>query len=766
MTSALDLNPQNQPRRRSQQKRSAASIQKRPPLRERSSSEANELPSSSPKRHTRQSGSYDGHAKPYNSSGRTPAFAPERTHERTTTFETTAKVMVTNTVDYGVMHHEPSVRVPNLTKAKGRQTKPNRINTKDGASTMSSPKRGANPTANIPYGSDTPTSTWFSPTTATPPLSPPKSNISAVFPFPAVPSQGPPPIPTRRRSLYTNTEAVSPDAQTVPVVLSSSPPPRQPEGPRPPHSASTTDPSATAKQVNRRSSGARYTAFPPPLKSPKRQSLVGPRDPHRSSVTSIGPGHTPIDFSASNAPWPMNPGSTGQPRPISAVSSSAQEPPKGTPSAHLSIQRHPLRQSPTTLAWAGPYTQGTGEPPSEPSTAHQSRQVWSTHLSTIPSESERTSRSMTEVSSTAGPYAIGGAYTLQSHASSGVLPTTPYGPRAPLMPAPLFSPPKTRDSDEGRDALAALRSPTLRPNRPPNANRLSAESNMSGRSSYLGGALPTWVQLYYSRGERASMIDYLGRESPNRGTPSPRRGPPSPPRVAPSPESSSGPSESPESDTIPIVLTRPRNRPYEDPNVPHQAGYGVGAALTADTPIRSAAMAASAPYHDESAFLYPRSTPRPAMQIRSPSASPYLQHDQRAAARMSAWQVPSLDEPVHNRFFSRCNRQIILFCLGFLIPPLWMVAAVLPLPYRPEIRNVGTPSELKLEQEMYNKLGPVDERRYAKARWWRTLNSIMSAVGLVITGIMVSTRILSFSPRLCKKRSEMKTFSTSSSSSS
>ena len=523
----------------------------------------------------------------------------------------------------------------------------------------------------------------------------------------------------------------------MPLVLSSSPPPRQTERSKL-QSPSTADPSAAAKQVNRRSSGARYTAFPPPLKSPKRQSLVGPRDPNRSSVTPAGPGHTPIDFSASNAPWPMNPGSAGQLRPISNVSSSAQELPRGTSSEHLSIQRHPLRQSPTTLAWAGPYTQGNDEPHSEPSTAHQSRQVWSTHLSTIPSESERTSRSMTEVSPAAGPYAFGGAYTLQSHASSGVLPNTPYGSNTPLMPAPLFSPPKTRDSDEGRDAVTALRSPMLRPNRPPSQNRLSAASNVSGRSSVLGGALPTWVQLYYSRGERASMIDYMGRESPKRGTPSPRRGQPSPPRVAPSPESSSGPSESPESDTIPIVLTRPRNRPYEDSNDPYQAEYGVGAALTADTPIRSAAMAASAPYHDESAFLYPRSTPRPAMQIRSPSASPYLQHDQRAAARMSAWQAPSLDEPLRERFFSRCNRQIILFCLGFLIPPLWMVAAVLPLPYRPEIRNVGTPSELKLEQEMYNKLGPVDERRYAKARWWRTLNSIMSAVGLVITGIMVS----------------------------
>ena len=732
MTSALDLSPhsQNQPRRRSQQ-------QRRPPLRERSSSEANELLSSSPKRHTRQSGSYDGHAKPYNTSARTPAFAPAYSHEHPTISETTAKVMVTDRVDYGFTHHEPPVRVPNLTNSKGGQPKPSRINTRGDASSISSPKHGARQNANASSTTHA-TATWFSPTTATPPTSPPQSSISANFPFPAVPSQGAPPIPPRRRSLYTNTESTSPDAQTVPVVLSSSPPPRQQPGGS--TSKSTTlETSAATRQVNRRSSGARYTAFPPPLKSPKRQSFVGSRDPNRLSATSIGPGHTPIDFSASNTPWPMLQGSTGQPGHGSTTSSKAREAPKEVSSGHLSIQRHPLRQSPTNLAWAGPYTSGTGDPPlPEPSTAHQSRQVYSAHLSTIPSESERTSRSMTEISSTAGPHIMGAPYTFQSHASSGVLPTGVYNSGTPLVPAPLFSPPKARDSDEKQDTVTALRSPTLKPPKPPNAYRLSAESNVSGRSSYLGGALPTWVQLYYSRGERASMIDYAARESPTRETPSPKRGLPSPPRAAPSPESSSGPSESPESDTIPIVLTRPRNRPYEDANSPHQAGYEVGAALTADTPVRSAAMAASAPYHDEAAFLHPRSTPRPAMQIRSPSASPYLHQDQRAAARISAWQVPSLDEPVHDRFFSRCNRQIILFCLGFLFPPLWMVGAVLPLPYRPEIRNIGTPTELKLEQEMYNKLGPVDERRYAKARWWRTLNSIMSAVGLIITGIMVS----------------------------
>ena len=726
MTSAPDIKNPRYPPKRTQNRGSNASLQKRSPLRERSSSETNELPPLTARRHHRQSGSYDDRTK-HVASRQAPASLTGRSYETGAATDNITRVTPATKANYGVLQQQPPARIPDLTKNKSGQRNPGRINTKDNLPSASPPSYEESNYKAHTASTSTPSASWFSPTTATPPTSPPRSSLSSTFPFPAVPSQGVPPVPVRRRSLLPEGETRSPDAQTVPVVLSSSPASGQPEASLSKPTVST-DPLAATKLANRRSSGARYTAFPPPLKSPKRQSLTNARDPNRASVTSIGPGNTPIDFFASSVPWPMNQGSVEQNRPVSNVSRSGPEAAKSAPLDHLSIQHHPLRQSPTNPAWGGPQPVTSDEPLIDTSTTHQSRQAWSAHLSTIHSESERTSRSVTEVSSTPGAHTTVGPYTLQSHASSGVLPAGLYNTAAPLIPAPLFSPPKPRHSEEERDMVSSLPTPMLRSNQPAYANRMSVASNFSARSSYMGDMLPPWVQLYYSQGGRESMIErVVGRTSPLRKAPSPR-GPATP--------ESDGPSDSPESDTIPIVLTRPRNRPYEDASPP-RAGYGVGAAYTADMPVRSAAMAASAPYHDDGAFLHPRSTPRPAMQVRSPSASPYLQQDQRTAARLSAWQVPSLDEPVRGQYFSRCNRQIILFCLGFLFPPFWMVAAVLPLPYRPEIRNVGTPSELKLEKDLATKVGPIDERRFAKARWWRRLNSIMSVIGFVITGIMV-----------------------------
>lgn len=48
--------------------------------------------------------------------------------------------------------------------------------------------------------------------------------------------------------------------------------------------------------------------------------------------------------------------------------------------------------------------------------------------------------------------------------------------------------------------------------------------------------------------------------------------------------------------------------------------------------------------------------------------SPHLARDRRSQAFVNAWRVPSLDESFENHVFSRCNRQIFLFCLGFVLP--------------------------------------------------------------------------------------------------
>lgn len=41
-------------------------------------------------------------------------------------------------------------------------------------------------------------------------------------------------------------------------------------------------------------------------------------------------------------------------------------------------------------------------------------------------------------------------------------------------------------------------------------------------------------------------------------------------------------------------------------------------------------------------------------------------------------------------------------------------------------------------RDLENALDPVDERRYENARWWRSLNQLMSIVGILIIAAIVS----------------------------
>lgn len=78
---------------------------------------------------------------------------------------------------------------------------------------------------------------------------------------------------------------------------------------------------------------------------------------------------------------------------------------------------------------------------------------------------------------------------------------------------------------------------------------------------------------------------------------------------------------------------------------------------------------------------------------------------------------------------------------------VWMVAAFLPLPKRPQVyanpdalpSNAGM-SEIG-SQAYPNSVVPsetsLDERRWQKARWWRRVNRIMSIMGLLIIGAVV-----------------------------
>ncbi|EMC96723.1 hypothetical protein BAUCODRAFT_487064 [Baudoinia panamericana UAMH 10762] len=121
--------------------------------------------------------------------------------------------------------------------------------------------------------------------------------------------------------------------------------------------------------------------------------------------------------------------------------------------------------------------------------------------------------------------------------------------------------------------------------------------------------------------------------------------------------------------------------------------------------------------------------------------------------RLSAWRPPSVVESLDTLINSRCNRQILLFCLGFICPLLWMLASVLPLPKRPsdadESEKGNGASEEDVQSAMMKHEAGFAERRWrdektwTKARWWRTLNRVMSVIGVLIIGAVIAIAVVS-----------------------
>ncbi|RMY39528.1 hypothetical protein D0866_01874 [Hortaea werneckii] len=134
--------------------------------------------------------------------------------------------------------------------------------------------------------------------------------------------------------------------------------------------------------------------------------------------------------------------------------------------------------------------------------------------------------------------------------------------------------------------------------------------------------------------------------------------------------------------------------------------------------------------------------------------NPSLLPTKRASAPLSAWRAPSFSESLGTLVYSRCNRQILLFAVGFLCPLLWMLAAVLPLPKRPISaedleKSIGGGSEEDIAAALTkHEAGDAEkrwreEKNWLKARWWRTLNRIMSVIGvMIIVAVIVVAVVL------------------------
>ena len=69
---------------------------------------------------------------------------------------------------------------------------------------------------------------------------------------------------------------------------------------------------------------------------------------------------------------------------------------------------------------------------------------------------------------------------------------------------------------------------------------------------------------------------------------------------------------------------------------------------------------------------------------------------------------------------------------------VWMVAAVLPLPPNPKLNQKPRESQMDIERQLERNFGPVDDKSYRKATWWRNLNRVMSGLGTLPIGVIVS----------------------------
>jgi hypothetical protein len=64
------------------------------------------------------------------------------------------------------------------------------------------------------------------------------------------------------------------------------------------------------------------------------------------------------------------------------------------------------------------------------------------------------------------------------------------------------------------------------------------------------------------------------------------------------------------------------------------------------------------------------------------------------------------------------------------------------LPLDPNVTGTPTASQVDLEQQFAQHMGPADDKAFQKATWWRNLNRIMSGVGTLLIGVIVALAIL------------------------
>ncbi|KAH7308232.1 hypothetical protein B0I35DRAFT_483505 [Stachybotrys elegans] len=277
-----------------------------------------------------------------------------------------------------------------------------------------------------------------------------------------------------------------------------------------------------------------------------------------------------------------------------------------------------------------------------------------------------------------------------------------------------------RDHDEDGDGLADLHDHTH-----PSRNRLasfvsthsadrniwsSGSSRANSFSNYNNSAIPGWARLYYGSGERRLLIQPSSDSLRSQFLDSR----PTSSRLSPSPSME-------RFSSYRFPGRRPRDQDVEGR---HYRTPGNGSTDTSSNPI-----------------MY---VTRGLRRRTSSLWSPHLQHDKRPT-RYSIWEPPSTVWSTEGGSTSYRNVQVILFVIGFIFPLAWMIAAVLPLPKNPQLETaerLQSTSHLDLQQEALRQSRGAQESQYRGARWWRSVNRMMSVVGLLLIGAAIALAVV------------------------
>lgn len=382
---------------------------------------------------------------------------------------------------------------------------------------------------------------------------------------------------------------------------------------------------------------ASYSAFPN-MRPSSSKSNLSLSTPQRSAFKELGGETSPVSPLSPIAPVPASPATPVERRtssvPIYGNMQVASQ-------SSLNLQYPVIRPPAASASWA---ESPIAQPQKTQRAVERAQERWNPHLSTVQSvrsegtdsqSDERASQSMwlpdssrvSKSSSSMAMYARG---------SSDLPPVpSPHPPQgsSDLPSLPILLPIQQRDVtgsstirvvSEQDDELSTL-PPPIPGSRgseflvaPRGDNRGSPVTKRGSRASFFRDSIPAWAKAYYARPTSSSTLPRSRRDSrPSTST-----------------------------DNISLNLPRIRNGGTNG-----QQGFASGG------PSRSR----------ELDLAEVRGQPRP---TTSSTWSPHLRHDRRSLGRRrTIFQAPSLDEQAEGKALSKRNAQIVLFALGFMIPP-------------------------------------------------------------------------------------------------